>query len=252
MRLYKYVPPERVDIVRDLRIRFTPPGYLDDPFECRIAFPRRSAKYTAGPSNGSGFDEDELIRLVRRMVSFEWGILCLTKRPDNLVMWTHYAAAHRGFLLEFDPENSFFNKTSVWHFDWTWMEEMPLRCPGFGNLRDVEYSEERPSSDPDGIPTRSFFVKSPHWAYGEEVRMILPLSDADFKSAEDDLHLFCFPADALTGIILGAGTKRELTEELETLLGFEKLAHVSLQRANLNLRTFAIDFEKASEQERRR
>jgi hypothetical protein len=141
MRLYKYVPPERVDIMRDLRIRFTPPGYFSDPFECRLAFPRPSAETTTVPTNSSRPDEDELIRLWRRMASIEWGILCLTKRPDNLVMWAHYAAANRGFLLEFDPENSFFNKTSVWHLNWTWMEEMPLRCPGFGNLRDVEYSK---------------------------------------------------------------------------------------------------------------
>jgi len=245
MRLYKYVAPERVDIVRDLQIRFTPPGYLSDPFECRIAFPP-SAKNTTGPSNEPGLHEDELIRLWRRMASIEWGILCLTKRPDNLVMWAHYAAAHRGFLLEFDAVNPFFNKTSVWHLDWTWMEEMPLRCPGFGNLRDVEYSKERPSSGtPDEIPLNSFFVKSPHWAYEEEVRMVMPLSDANIKRKKDDLHLFRLPADALTGVVLGAGAKKELTDEIKMLLGSEQLAHVSLQRAILSLRTFAMEFEKA-------
>ena len=245
-RLYKYVPPERIDIVRDLRVRFTPPGYLSDPFECRLAFPRPSAENTTAPSNGSQPDEDELIRLWRRMASIEWGILCLTERPDNLVMWAHYAAAHRGVVLEFDSENSFFNKTSVRHLDWTWMEEMPLRCPGFGNLREVEYSGDRPSSsDPDEIPVSSFFAKSPHWAYEEEVRMVMPLSDADVKSDKDALHLFQFPADALTGVILGAGVKTDLTEELKAILATEKLGHVCLQRASLSLSTFAMDFVKA-------
>ncbi len=126
------------------------------------------------------------------------------------------------------------------------MEEMPLRCPGFGNLRDVEYSNERPSSGTDDeIPLNSFFVKSPHWAYEEEVRMVMPLSDASIKRDKDDLHLFRLPADALTGVVLGAGAKRELTDEIKILLGSEKLAHVSLQRAILSLRTFAMEFEKA-------
>lgn len=33
MILYKYVSPERVDIIRDGLIRFTQPGYFNDPFE---------------------------------------------------------------------------------------------------------------------------------------------------------------------------------------------------------------------------
>ncbi len=243
-RLYKYVPPERIDIVRDLRVRFTPPGYLSDPFECRLAFPSPSVETATASSHRPRADEDELIHLWRRMASMEWGILCLTKRCDNLVMWAHYAAAHRGFLLEFDPENPFFSKTSVWHLDWKWMEEMPLAHPGFGNLRDVEYSADRPSSNnEDEIPLTSFFVKSPHWAYEEEVRMVMPLSDADFKS-EKDLHLFQFLADALTGVILGAGVKPELVKELKAILATDTLRHVNLRRASLSLRMFALDFVK--------
>jgi hypothetical protein len=75
--------------------------------------------------------------------------------------------------------------------------------------------------------------------------MVMPLSDADFKSEKDDLHLFQFPADALTGVILGAGANTELTEELKTILATEKLAHVSLQRASLSLRTFGMEFVEA-------
>jgi hypothetical protein len=35
MSLYKYVPPERLDVLRNLRIRFTQPGAQNDPFELR-------------------------------------------------------------------------------------------------------------------------------------------------------------------------------------------------------------------------
>lgn len=38
MKLYKYVKQKRIDVVRDRMICFTPPGYLNDPFECRLAF----------------------------------------------------------------------------------------------------------------------------------------------------------------------------------------------------------------------
>src|SRR4030042_6155241 len=85
MKLYKYVIPERIDVVHDLRIRFTPPGYLNDPFESRITFALTPDESETLSNRGHGeFDHDESIRLWRRMASFEWGILCLTKRPDNL------------------------------------------------------------------------------------------------------------------------------------------------------------------------
>lgn len=35
MILYKYLPPERLDILRNRRIRFTQPGDFNDPFEFR-------------------------------------------------------------------------------------------------------------------------------------------------------------------------------------------------------------------------
>jgi hypothetical protein len=244
MKLYKYVIPERIEVVRDLRIRFTPPGYLNDPFESRITFDLTSDESETLSNRGHGeFDHDESVRLWRRMASFEWGILCLTKRPDNLVMWAHYAGAHRGFLLEFDSENPFFNHRYVLHLDWTWMDEMPLECPGFGNLRDVRYSQCRSSTcNLNEIPTDSFFVKSTDWEYEEEVRMILPLADANHTIKEDAVHLFRFPPEALTGVVLGAGAGQELTDEFSMLIKDEKLHHVRLRKAKLSLSSFGIEF----------
>ena len=31
-------------------------------------------------------------------------VFCLSKRPDEILMWSHYAAQHRGIVLEFDAE----------------------------------------------------------------------------------------------------------------------------------------------------
>lgn len=232
MKLYKYVTQNRIDVVRDQIIRFTPPGYLSDPFECRLAFEMATEQ-----------EQDEHIRSWRRWASIEWGILCLTKRPDNLVMWAHYAGAHRGFLLEFDSDNAFFNNKYVSHLDWTWFEEMPLEYPGFGNLRDVHYSNERPyTNNPEEIPLDSFFVKSTDWAYEEEVRMIMPLQSADQKIEEHDLHLFRFPPAALTGLVLGAGASEGMIGELSRLVKGDKLGHVALRRVKLNLRNFGMEF----------
>lgn len=39
------------------------------------------------------------------------GILSLTSKNDNLLMWVHYANSHKGFVVEFNIENVFFNQT---------------------------------------------------------------------------------------------------------------------------------------------
>lgn len=232
MKLYKYVTPQRIDVVRDVRIRFTPPGYLCDPFECRLVFNLPTDK-----------ENDEAIRLWRKWASFEWGILCLTKRPDNFVMWAHYAAAHRGFLLEFDSENIFFNAHSVDYIDWLWFGEgPPFSHPGFGNIRDVDYTQQRPYTDnAEEIPLDSFFTKSKDWEYEEEVRMIFPIHTPDFYK-EKDIHLFKFPPEALTGIILGAGANERLKNRFKNLIKENELNHVKLYKAKLNLHDFGMVF----------
>ena len=35
MKLYKYLPPERIDVLTDCRIRYTQPGAFNDPFEVK-------------------------------------------------------------------------------------------------------------------------------------------------------------------------------------------------------------------------
>src|SRR5262245_37724832 len=37
-RIFKYVTPARIDIIEQLRIRFTPPSCFNDPFEARFCF----------------------------------------------------------------------------------------------------------------------------------------------------------------------------------------------------------------------
>src|ERR1051325_9989452 len=38
------------------------------------------------------------------------GVLSLTEKADNLLMWAHYAQQHTGFVIEFDADNSFFHQ----------------------------------------------------------------------------------------------------------------------------------------------
>src|SRR5438477_617377 len=70
MTLFKYIRPERIDVIQNLEIRFTQPD---------------------------AFNENV-------------GILSLSEIHNNEPMWAHYADDHKGLVLCFDEQHSFFNR----------------------------------------------------------------------------------------------------------------------------------------------
>jgi hypothetical protein len=62
------------------------------------------------------------------------GILSLSAAEKNLLMWAHYADAHQGMLIEFDPEHPFFNPA----------DKLPHVDFDFGIFTPVIYSKVRP------------------------------------------------------------------------------------------------------------
>jgi DUF2971 family protein len=93
--LYKYLPPERIDILENMEIRFSPPTEFNDIFDTDYLVPKSEG------SKGMA----TRIKLKRQL-----GVLCLTERPDDHRMWVHYARNHTGFVLGFNGNASFFNE----------------------------------------------------------------------------------------------------------------------------------------------
>jgi hypothetical protein len=79
--LYKYYPPERVDIFQNWSIRFSHPARFNDLFDCDLK------------------PHDQRSRAARLKNSYTVGVFSLTEDPDSPVMWGHYAASHTGFVL---------------------------------------------------------------------------------------------------------------------------------------------------------
>src|SRR5262249_4259046 len=112
MLLYKYLSPDRLDVLRDGFIRLTQLAALNDPFECSPRF-LKANELTAPPqaecqccvdSYVDGAQENLLLEQ-----STQTGVVCLTEHPDNLLMWAHYAQNHEGFVLGLDISNPFFS-----------------------------------------------------------------------------------------------------------------------------------------------
>jgi hypothetical protein len=159
------------------------------------------------------------------------GVLCLTEKPDNLLMWAHYSDCHRGLVLEFDESHSFFNQRKS--------ETDELRY-----LRKVIYSAQRPVIRLPNLTYEDLcLTKSLEWEYEQEWRIIVALQDAD-ATIERSLHnicLFKIPVECITAIILGARATDETRDAVIDLLNSdEKYSHIRLKEAIVEERTFGV------------
>lgn len=154
------------------------------------------------------------------------GILSLTEVPDEPLMWAHYADSHRGMVLGFNEEHSFFNRRRSSNDE-------------FYFLRKVVYADLPGAPSALAVDGNALLVtKGTKWSYEQEWRMLAPLQDASraLDVAGDLVHLFSLPAKALVSVVLGARASAELEGLVhDAVHGSADLAHISVSRAALDL-----------------
>ena len=120
------------------------------------------------------------------------GLLSFSANWTNPVLWSHYAARHKGICLGFD-----LKRTTV---------------------QDVEYNDERlreelpdhknPDTIPEGIKDRLYRTKSGDWKYEQEIRVFVDLKKATTEGA---LHFWPFDENMrLAEVILGPRCDQKL------------------------------------------
>jgi hypothetical protein len=179
MILYKYLPGN-INSIKSLAIPglwCDHPRAMNDPFECLGYGPARYNKNDLNALRGKlktmtgkfagelrRMDDAKVIALVsgwRNSAIEKFAFCSLSERRDNLLMWSHYAEAHAGFLLgvEFEDDVS-------------------------GHLVRMRYQKSVPkinlcewaqfmNADSDDIrfALRGLSVKTPEWSYEEEWRI---------------------------------------------------------------------------------
>lgn len=145
--LYKYCPPERIDILSDLRIRFSPPSEFNDTFD---------TQFRPAPSEKVSQSERAKLKIARSRRRNQLGILCLTKDPDNHLMWVNYARDHKGFVIGFRTDAPFFQA-------------------GGNGLRRVIYEPPPPDSPEED----ACFYKSEDWKYEKEWRFVRRFGESE-------------------------------------------------------------------------
>lgn len=265
--VYKYFGPDRVNVISDKLLRYTQLGDFNDPFEGRPEITGLSTRDEALTIFDNLIPEEikavyeALPADMKRAVSYQHvhsiakarlqskreeilgavatftplvagfihqkldellGVLCLSEVPDSLLMWAHYAASHSGFVLEFKSKHPYFHQQVT--------QEDELR-----RLRRVFYRETRPSDSLTSMDsTELFLVKSGHWAYEREWRIIRQLSDSNEVALRKPypIHLFSFPPQAINSVIIGSRATQETVEKIKAALSADiEYAHVHIRRA---------------------
>jgi hypothetical protein len=182
---------------------------------------------------------------IRNYADKNLGILSLSAKSDNLLMWSHYCASHHGFVVEFDAETKFFNQQDLVSLNM----DKPTRIQDeYGLVRQVNYSNERPSIVvTKELNLSNFLIKGDAWSYEEEFRMLMPLGlGRHLKDRLDNggnqVWVFEVPPESIARIILGHYASQELIDL--ALIMRNSLGHdnIKVQRAELDHREYKLKF----------
>lgn len=267
--LYKYLPKERVDVIENLRIRFTQPTSLNDPFECLPLIDASTEMKAIIESHNEYLDdlwyrtpEDE--RTPERLetlnkakqkakeaalkelaphaigtqighnLSKRFGVLSVSRSDTNLLMWSHYASDNAGYQIGFDENHEFI-------------------CPRGQNgekkkPRPVTYSSHcsHIAVKNENHQEKLFCEKPIEWAYEEEERIFSILLDPMPPYLKDsyrsDIYLADIPKDAIKRIVLGARMNKETEERIiDSVRSHEMDAEI--HKARMSELEYKVEFE---------
>lgn len=130
------------------------------------------------------------------------GVICLNHSPLNILMWSHYADYHRGFLLEFKFPRKVKNLEKLNFFPFP-----------------VNYSNSFPTGALTGFDEEvlynMLYTKAEDWVYEKEFRVI----GTGFETKDDhENRIFNYPQNWLSPVILGCNTEINNSQKINNVL----------------------------------
>lgn len=192
MILYKYIDSKSLTCFFQqgyLSIKFTPFNEFNDPFE------------SYGVSVDMSDDEASLLPLtIGHQLQTRAACLCLSRNPLNVLMWSHYAEHHKGFVVAIDTEKAGFEDESKCIVT---ASKGEMEYFGIRNERGVKVRLED-INNPDTI-CKMLLNKSLDWKYEEENRVIKRFDTLKKRQTDNGDLWFkeIVNMEAITGIIIG-------------------------------------------------
>jgi hypothetical protein len=221
--LYKYVPPERLHVLNDCRVRFSQRTVFEDDHELQpeyaifgtdseiwryalsIGFQLKrgglSAAEMVAAMAGSSRAQKVGIEALQKNIRIrdELGIFCLTEAIICDQMWTEYAGNARGFVVGFDTAHEGFEQLK-----------------GRGHLGKVSYSDEPIGSALGSLwnddAVGALFRKRMKYVFEREWRSIRMLHRLERRAG--DVFLSAFDPASVREIVIrpDCGVERDLQQ----------------------------------------
>lgn len=237
--VFKYVTADRVDIILNERIAFTPPNRFNDSFDVRPqvkpvtnkVFLRKQAKAAERtflkslPRNQLPRNKGQMREILRGLragavehvrgqakefaadleaqlqdeISKIFGILCLCEVCDDDQMWAHYADSQHGFAIEFDTAHPSFR--------------------ALGQCVKVDYLQARPTYDPVAGADGFWRKKPAKWIYEHEWRISRRLDECE-QPPVDGITIYLCPVsrESIKAVYLGLRSDDALHSKIRSAL----------------------------------
>ncbi|HAS6248797.1 TPA: DUF2971 domain-containing protein [Vibrio vulnificus] len=254
--LYKYVDIDSLPIILDGgSIKITNPLEFNDPFDCnipqfdlgkadvfKIIKEEFSKKLDIKINNPhlelflkQSKDEFEILRkeiieqteeMFNQWDDFisQFRVLSLTTKPDNILMWSHYAKDHKGVVLKFKCDSTFELAKKVKYGEGENLLSIFLnnavrtlvRAVVSENEQVIDKITDITSDRMLALFTNYFYLKMDEWKYEDEYRLVLGKNNPKVHYLpEPDIDVIKFLPSELDGIIFGvSAVKNDLIHQI--------------------------------------
>jgi hypothetical protein len=151
--------------------------------------------------------------ITNHFVTTRVGVYCVSTKPDDILMWAHYADFHRGVCLVFDGTLALM-----------------------AHAQKVAYRHDRAPLNPyedsqEVMAEKALLTKSEQWKYESEWRLLWP---------DDGPGVVKFTPANLTGVIIGALAPPSTVEKVRSWRS-RRPTPISLFRASADPNRFKIN-----------
>jgi hypothetical protein len=284
-RIFKYLHPDRIDVLANGRICVSSPQNLNDPFELKPPLQLfesdesmlEAALATLPKMAGEAYDKmpaaararlskNQFLKMLRaQLLSSEVGISVTIKKlmPEIANRFNTATEQRMGILcLTEEPDDLLMwahygcsHEGFVIEFDpkAAFFNQRRSELDEFRHLRPVIYSSTRPTlTFSQAKDLSALLTKSDHWTYEKEWRMMLDLEDASAVIPVGDkrFHLFEFQPETIRSVIFGARmAERKKMEILDLIATRPLLRHINCFQAEADETDFKLNLHPLTVQQ---
>ncbi len=231
--LYKYRGDSDTtfSIFEKLSMWFSSPNSFNDPFDCNLSEVSSHTQEEANlflehilegrPDREELLSKGTSIEVAEKSLTYSkdtvlsgTGVLCLSKKFDNILMWSHYTNSHKGLVIELDliQDLEFFVS--------------PIQVKYTESYQPTNYF-----ADPHATVTKIISTKSGCWLYEDEVRII--------KS--NVTGAVSFNPKAIRRLIFGCKSTPEFIAKIRNLCKTPQLQHIAFNQLKISYGKFGLE-----------